>query len=201
MSELSSVLNSGTAFWVAGIAALGTLLKTLQSLFIFNEEHLQRRRLRRLGFFAQECKGNEDLKRLIDVARDEEVFHSLLGRSSTSEFRSALRQLLDTEKFNLKELRAAAIYLEVVNGAIAVVLGWKARILFWVSIIFVVTMTLYSVALLWTLLNKSSVETYLAAIVFWFFYLFFVWYMGSDAIDVRIAKRVRTKLLELKPID
>lgn len=195
MTELMELLKSGPAVSVATVAVVATVIKMVKSLFEFNDEHLQKRQLKKLAFLAKECEKNDQLHQLVQTARDEEVFRNMFGRTGSPLFMNALSRAYESGKFSLSELRLSSFYLDVKDGALVVVLGWGSRLIFWVSASLVVIMGLYIAALLWLLFGAPSGSSYLAAVVLMGFYFFFAWFIGSDARAVLVAKRVRKKLV------
>lgn len=198
MTEILDILKSGPAVWAAAIAVFAAFLKSAKSFFEFHDEHLQKRQLKRLAFLAKECETNPVLTQLITAAKEEEIFRNLYRRTASPEFVSALTRLHETGRFSLSELRASSFYLKLVNGSIAVELGWTARIIFWVSLGLVAIMGLYVTALLTLLFHTPSAAALLAAIVLLAFYFFFAWFIGSDARAVNIAKGIQEKLVQIQ---
>ena len=196
MTETLEILKSGPAVSAAIVAVIAALLKSVKSIFEFNDEHLQKRQLKRLAFLSKECEKNDALQQIVSIARDEEVFRNLFGRTASPKYIRALTHLYETEKFSLSELRVSSSYLVLVDGSLVVKLGWRALILFLISFGFVVIMGLYVIALLWLLFASPSAGTYLAVVVLIALYSLFAWFVGSDARSVLLAKRVQKKLLE-----
>lgn len=198
MTEILEILKSGPAASAVIVGVIAALLKSVKSIFEFNDDHLQKRQLRKLAFLAKECEKNDVLQQIVSTARDEEVFRNLFGRTASPENIGALTHLYKTGKFSLSELRVSSPYLILVDGSLVVDLGWQARITFCVSLILVIVMGLYVVALLWLLFSTPSAGAYLAVIVLMALYLLFAWFVGSDARAVLIAKRVQKKMLKTR---
>lgn len=198
MTELIEILRSWSPIAVAAMAFLGAVMKMLKSLFEFNDEHLQKRQLKKLAFLAKECEKNESLHRLVETARDEEVIRNVFGRTGSPQFISALTRAYETGRFSLSELRLSSLYLDVKNGVLVVDLGWGAHTILWFSLGLVIIMGFFIAALLFQLLNNPSGISYIAAAGLIVFYFLFAWFIGSDARVVLIAKRVRNKLAEIE---
>lgn len=198
MTELIEILRSGPAVSAATVAILGAMMKMIKSLFEFNDEHLQKRQLKKLAFLAKECEKNDVLHRLIESTKDEEVFRNAFGRTGSPQFIDALTRAYKTGKFSLSELRISSPYLEVKNKTLVVELGLGAHTILYVAIGLVVIMGLYIAALLLKLFSVPSGSSYAAALVLIIFYVLFAWLIGGDAREVLIAKRVRNKLAEIE---
>ena len=194
MIELIEILKSGPAVSAATVAVVAAVIKLVKSLFEFNDEHLQKRQLKKLAFLANECEKSQTLHRLVETARDEEVLRNIFGRTGSPQFISALTRTYETGKFSLSELRLSSSYLHVRDGALFVDLGWGAHVLLWVSIGLVILMGLYIAILLFQLFGTPSGSSYVAALVLMIFYFLFAWFVGGDARVVLVAKRVRNKL-------
>ncbi|CAH0354043.1 hypothetical protein [Aquabacterium sp. CECT 9606] len=192
--ELFEALKSGPALYVTIAGALAALFKTIKGIFEFHDGHLQRRSLKKLAFLADEAKGNEALQGLIAGAREEEVFRAIIGRTASPEFIKVVSQLWSTDKFSLTELRAAHIYLKVQDGRIWIHLGVGAAVVFWGSFFIVVLMGIYVSTVLVPLLYVLSLATYASALLLFCVYLFFAWFVGRDARDVLVARRVKAKI-------
>lgn len=194
MTEIIDILKTGPAVWVAAIAVLAAFLKAAKSFFEFHDEHLQKRQLKRLAFLAKECETNPVLTQLITAAKEEEIFRNLYKRNASPEFMCAFNRLYETGKLSLSELRSSSFYLKLVNGSIAVELGWAASIIFWVSLGLVVIMGIHITAVLILLFRTPSAAAFVVSIVLLAFYFFFAWFIGSEARAVKVAKGIQIKI-------
>ncbi|MES2091345.1 MAG: hypothetical protein V4532_15415 [Pseudomonadota bacterium] len=195
--ELLEAFKSGPAVYAAIAAALtvfAALFKAVRGFIEFHDDHLQRRSLKKLTFLAEEAKDNKALLGLIVGAREEEVFRTIIGRTSSPEFIEAISQLWKTGNFSLLELRAAQFYLKVSDGRIWVHLGLGAAFVFWGSLFIVALMGIYVSTVLIPLLSVLSLATYATALLLFCVYLFFAWFVGRDARAVHIARGVQAKL-------
>lgn len=92
------------------------------------------------------------------------------------------------------ELRTAQFYLEVSDGRVSVHLGWGAGVVLWGSFFIVVLMGIYVATVLIPLLYILSLATYATALLLFFVYLGFAWFVGRDAMAVLVARRVKAKI-------
>ncbi|MCK6395779.1 hypothetical protein [Zoogloea sp.] len=194
MTELIEILKSWPAVSAATVAAIASLIKLTKSIFYFNDEQLQKRKIKKITFLAKECEKNQTLNQLVEIARDEEVFRNMFGRTGSPQFLHALKRAYDTGRFSLSELRLSSSYLNVKDETLVVDLGWGAHALLWFSIGAMILMGLYIGVLLFTIFGTPSGNSYIAALMLMVFYFLFAWFMGGDARAVLIAKRVRKNL-------
>ncbi len=195
MTEFLVLLKSGPAVSAATVAAVAAVIKMLKALFEFNDEHLQKRQLKKLAFLAKECENSNLLHRLVQTARDEEVFRNIFGRTGTPQFVEAISLAHESGKVSLSELRISSFYLDVKDGRLVVVLGWVSHLLFWTSVGLIVIMSFYIAVLLFLLFRVPSASSYLAGAIIISFYFLFAWSIGSEVRAVLVAKRVRKKLV------
>ena len=192
--ELLETFKSGLAIAAAVSAVLVGLRKAFQGLMEFHDGHWQRRSLKKLTFLAEEAKDSPVLLELISGAREEEIFQTIMGRRASPRFIAAVSQLWKTSKFSWAELRAAQSYLEVHDGRVRVSLGWWATFLFWFSLSAVIIMGVYVAVSITPLLRIHSLGTYAAIALLIGIYVCFAWFIGRDARDVAVARRVKAKI-------
>jgi hypothetical protein len=192
-------LFKSPAIAVATMTLFGALLTAIKSWLELNDEHLLKRPFKKLAFLENECQKSETLSHVITVARNEEAFRTIIGRTVTPEFMTAIATLLSTNKFTILELRTSINYLKLENGSILVELGRAAWFSFWLPLIYIVSMGAYAGTLIFTLLlNKPNSTSLISAAILAIIYLFFSWLVGKDAKAVYFSDKLKSKIEALK---
>lgn len=179
------------------IAAIITIfIKTIKNLIEFNDGTLKRRRSKYLQHLRDEAGSNTNIIELVDALRAEEALQKITGIYASPGLAEAIKDLFDSKKFSIREIRAASFYLRLdENNKLRSNSGKLGKFLKRFIGGFIAFYALYTAALTFTFLQRKDLPNIIAATVFLLLFFLVSWYFGRDVREVFSADRLDKKIL------
>jgi len=195
---LSQFFSSANGAIAVATASLTALLALIAGVYKFRHEQFRKLPLEHFKLLQEAAQGDELMAGGLRTAARLEVYRQTFGASGTPATARAMFELLNSGKFSVQELRAAAPYARDDAGKLAIEPGWVSGVLFWLYMAAFGLVLYMTASLVFALFGTSTVLGSLLGlgveIAGLLVAVFFVKQLTSEWLAKDTARRVREAL-------
>jgi len=196
------MLESLTSLWGGAVVVVSVLFAGYQKLFRFYTSSYVPRKLNLYDRLKESASENPQVKNVIGMAADEEIFRIVFGQGGSPEYRKALVKLYETDKFGLRELQLSKSCLGVsepdqskkTEKYIVSKFGFFDKLSLVVLSVVLAFSALFFSAIVTQYLSLKTTAGYISSVVALVFFAITFFMLGSELIRLLVSRRVCRRL-------